>query len=110
MAKLGNVAIDGQSGTSYNFSVYPLQESFSPVGGVYAITKRTKNTKGGYSHTHIYVGQTGDLSERFDNHHKYSCFTRYDANCICAFQEDNKINREATEADLLAAHSWPCNG
>ncbi len=109
MAKLGTITFTGASGTEYEFDVYPFGESFSEVGAVYVITERTPKSKGGADHTRIYIGQTGDLSERFDTHHKADCFQRHDANCICVHRDDDEDSRLAKERDLLAAYSPPCN-
>lgn len=58
----------------------------------------------------MYVGITDDLSSRFRNHHKESCFDKYNANCICIYLESSKMQRAAIEKDLIDAYSPPCNG
>ena len=101
--------LTGKSGKKYKFLVYALGTEFKPVGAVYAITKRVPNRAGG-SHTVIYIGQTADLSERFDDHHKATCFTRNGANCIGVHQEASEARRLAIEKDLIDAYDPPCNG
>ena len=61
-------------------------------------------------HTRIYVGQTEDLSIRFDNHHKQDCFDRHNKNCICVYGEQDENNRLLIEQDLIETYGPPCNG
>jgi predicted GIY-YIG superfamily endonuclease len=72
---------------------------------VYLILR--KNTGGNF--TLLYIGQTGDLSTRFDNHHKQWCFDRNGKTHIGVLPEPNEQRRLAIEADLLKAHRTPCN-
>ena len=102
--------LTGASRRKYAFYVYAVGTEFKPVGGVYAMTRAIPNTTGGSNHSILYVGQTGDLSERFDNHHKQECFTRRGANRHCAMVEENEQARLAIEQDLIAAYNPPCNG
>ncbi len=109
MSKYGDITFRGQTGRGYEFEAYPWNTTFNEVGAVYVITKRSAKPEGGGTHTRIYIGQTSDLSERFDNHHKISCFERHDANCICVHVDNKKGSRLTEEADLIAASSTPCN-
>ena len=88
---------------------YSIDTSFNSVGAVYFITKRSKDN-GGHNHTRIYVGETGDLSTRFDDHHKAGCFNEHDANCICVYQEESESKRLKIEKDLIDNYNPPCNG
>lgn len=106
MAKISTLSLKGASGRQYEFDVYPLDTEFNSVGAVYAITKRDASR----NHTVIYIGQTDDLSERFDNHHKASCFYRHSANCVCIRAENNEETRLAIEKDLIANYNPTCNG
>lgn len=108
-SKIEDLTLTGASGMKYTFQMYPWNTEFKALGGVYVITKRTPSTSGG-NHSLIYVGQTGDLSVRFDNHHKADCFNRHGTNCIGVLLEENEQRQLAIEADLLAAYDWPCNG
>jgi len=111
MAKLSTVTFTGESGTEYAFNVYPWGTSFKEdYGAVYFITKRTEKSEGGYSHIRIYVGQTEDLSTRFDNHHKQACFDKHKKNCVCVHGEDDEDARLAIEQDLIDNYDLPCNG
>jgi len=73
MAKLGTITLKGLSGTEYKFNVYKWDTDFDNIGAVYYISNRHKDDDGGWTHIKIYIGQTGDLSDRFDNHHKSEC-------------------------------------
>jgi len=111
MAKLGAIIFTGASGTKYNFDVYSIDTKFDDVGAVYFFTKRIKKDgQDKYTHTkHIYVGQTGDLSERFEDHHKMPCIKKNGANCICIHVESNASKRTEIESDLIAAYKPVCN-
>jgi hypothetical protein len=110
MAKIADAEWNGQSGTKYNFAIYPLGTKFKAVGAVYIFTKRTVKSDGTGSHDFIYIGQTGDLSTRFDNHHKDSCIEKHGANCVCIHLNSNESQRLDIETDLVRHHNPPCNG
>jgi len=109
LAKISDATFTGKSGTKYSFQAFPMDQAFKAVGGVYAVTRRYKNSNGGYSHEIIYVGQTGDLSTRFDDHHKADCFTKHKATCICVHVDDDEDSRLSKEDDLIKKHNPPCN-
>lgn len=110
MAKLSTVTFTGVSGTNYEFNSYPWGTSFKKdYGAVYFVTKRSKKSDGGYSHTRIYVGKTEDLSTRFDNHHKQDCFDENESNCICVYGEQDEDTRLDIEQDLIDNYHPPCN-
>lgn len=109
MPKLGTISYKGKSGKTYSFTIYSFDTQFSAVGGVYFVNKRTKQSDNSHTHKRIYLGQTGDLSERFDDHHKADCFKEHKANCICVHRDDNEKSRLAKEDDLLKVHKPPCN-
>jgi len=108
MAKLGTISWMGESGQQYQFSVYPWGTNFEENWeAVYFVTKRRPNAKG---HTRIYVGQTDDLSTRFNCHHKRVCFEQYGANCVCVYTEDDEDTRLEIEQDIINNYGPPCNG
>jgi hypothetical protein len=109
MSKLADLIVEGESGTKYKFEVYSRETTFNHVSAVYLLTKRTQKSDGTGTHEFLYVGETGDLGTRFDDHHKQDCFDRKGANCICVHRDGNEKSRLATESDLLAARNWPCN-
>jgi len=103
---MATLIIKGKSGTEYTFYVHKLPVSFKKTGGVYLYTKLLDNKK---THSYIYLGITGDLSERFDDHHKAECIKREGGTHLCAFTESNKTRRESIEEDLLVSISTKCN-
>lgn len=106
MAAEGKVTVQGISGAQYVFDVYLWGTQFNPVGAVYIILK--KKSDGNYDL--LYVGQTGDLSERFDAHHKKPCFDRNGKSHIGVRVESSEKQRLAIEADLTAKYKPVCNG
>lgn len=109
MAKIADASWKGQSGAKYDFAVYPLGTDFKPLGAVYIVTKRTVKDGSG-THDFIYIGQTEDLSTRFDDHHKDACFTKHGANCISVHLNSSESQRLDIETDLCRLHNPPCNG
>jgi len=110
MEKIATLALTGALGIKYAFDVYPYGTEFKAIGAVYYISKRTEKVDGTGSHDKIYIGETEDLSERFDNHHKEPCFKMHNANCISIYEEFNKEKRLIIEKDLIDARNPPCNG
>ncbi len=111
MVKLGTVTFTGASGSTYEFNSYAFGTIFKEnYGAVYFITNRDQNDDGSYSHERIYVGETEDLSTRFDDHHKQDCFDQNNANCICIHGEQNEKIRLNIERDLIDNYNPPCNG
>jgi hypothetical protein len=109
MATYPNLPLVGTSKKTYNFTVYPKSTTFTAVGGIYAITRRYQKEDGKFSHDTIYIGQTGNLSERFDNHHRIACFNRHNWTSICVHRDDNEQSRLAKEKDLIGSQNPPCN-
>lgn len=110
MAKLATMKFRGASGREYSFDVYPFDTTWRDnVAAVYFVTRRYQKEDGKYYHDEIYVGETTNLKERFQKHHKIECFYRKNANCICILLESNLDTRLSIEADLISAHNPPCN-
>ncbi|WP_127568867.1 hypothetical protein [Glycocaulis alkaliphilus] len=109
MAKYGTIEFAGASGASYMFTAYSRDTNFNAVGAVYFVTKRSPNGPGRFSHAEIYVGETGDLSDRPLNHHRKDCFDRNGANCVCVLTESDRNRRLYIEADIRQKHEPPCN-
>ncbi len=101
-------AIDwvGKSGTKYRYWIYPMGQSFTAKPGNYIFAKETTPNKW----RPIYIGQTSDLSARFDNHHKLPCIRKNEATHIHAHTNDaGEKARLAEEADLIANYDPICN-
>src|SRR3972149_3866421 len=105
MSKETTVTLKGKSRNTYNFDVYPWGTSFKALGAVYIVLKKLSN--GNFDL--IYIGQTGDLSIRFDDHHKQNCFDRNGKTHIGIHLESSEQRRFAIEADLLKNYNTPCN-
>lgn len=100
------ITLNGRSGRSFQFGIYPWDTSFKALGAVYVPMKLENNGR----YTVLYVGQTSDLSERFDDHHKQWCFNRYAKSHIAILLQSSETNRLAIEADLVASYNPVCNG
>ena len=109
MIKIGTITLRGLSGNKYDFNVYKWGTGFKGFGAVYYISKRVVKSDGTVSHKKIYIGQTGNMSDRFDDHHKAQCFVDNGVNSISIHQDDDKDSRLEKEADLISTHEPPCN-
>lgn len=101
MNNQNTISATGASGTTYNLNVHPLNTSFKAVGGIYIILQQS---------TALYVGQTSDLSIRFNGHHKEACWLRNGANRMAVMGVSTENQRLAIERDLIAAFNPTCNG
>lgn len=110
MPKSDTFVIRGASGTQYSFDAYPIGTKFNPLGAVYAITKRELRLAQPSVYHFVYVGETGDLSERFKAHHKQECFEKLGADFIGVHLDGSQRSRTDKEDDLRSAYRWPCNG
>lgn len=101
MSNIGNVNAQGRSGNRYSFQVFTLDTSFKSLPGVYLFLR---------GNSPVYVGETGDLSCRFDGHHKAPEIQRCGADRIAVMVESSDERRLSIERDLLGNYKWPCNG
>ena len=109
------VTIKGMSGTNYIFNVYgfskfsDLLDTFKSIPALYVFSRRYPQGSS-FTHDLIYVGETGDLLTRFNNHHKENCIMKGNANCICIHSfHGTELERLAAETDILNAFDLPCN-
>ena len=94
----------GASGTRYQYRVYPADHDFPAVPANYffvALANKKWHP--------VYVGQTSDLSERFESHHRRLCIDRR-ATHIHIHRNDVEQARLYEEADIIRKHQPPCNG
>ena len=97
----------GQSGQKYRYWIYPIGTTFTAVPGNYIFARETEPAR----FRPIYIGETSDLSERFDNHHKMACIKRHAATHIHVHQNDGgQVSRRQEESDLIAKWNPTCNG
>ena len=99
-------SIRGASGTAYPFTVYPWGTPFQRFGAVYSVLKHRPDGR----YDILYIGQTADMSERLDNHHKDGCFCRHGRTHIGVHPEPVEARRLAIETDLIRGNRTPCNG
>ncbi len=110
MAKLGILTLRGVSGKKYEFNVYDAKVDWQEdIACVYYVSKREVGSDKTGSHTAIYIGETGDLKTRHENHHRQQCFERHGYNCISVHLEPDQSTRLAIETDLIKAYDPPCN-
>jgi len=109
MADLGSVTYEGQSGSKYTFQVYTFDHPLRRVGAVYAVIHAVPKHGGGYVMTSLYFGQTGDITDRFEGHHRQQCFQRNGANCVGFHVDEDEKSRLAKETDLIRRWDPMCN-
>lgn len=102
----GEIDWIGQSDTKYHYWIYPIDTTFDAVLGNYIFAKEIRSQE----FIPIYIGETGDLSERFDDHHAMPCIRRNGATHIHVHKssEDQEVRR-AEESDLIAKWNPVCN-
>ena len=97
----------GLSGRQYEYRIFPLGTNFKAVPGNYIFAKEISPGQ----HVPIYIGETEDLSERFDNHHKMPCIRLQGATHIHVHQnQGGGAARRLEERDLVDKWNPPCNG
>ena len=102
MPSLGKTSFDGESGETYRFTVYPLRTRIRKIAGLYIIANRSHDDSSKYLHEALFVGQTEDLSQSFEKHHKAREFERLGANCICLHADKSQESRIEKKRDLIA--------
>lgn len=105
MVQQAKLPLVGATKRSYGFQVYTWGTNFNRAGAVYAVLKQT--SPGRYQV--IYIGQTGDLSQRFNDHHKQGCFDRNGKTHIGVYPEPTESKRFDVETDLVRNYNPTCN-
>ena len=96
----------GKKGQSYTYYIFPIDTNFDQNPGNYVFAKETSPRRW----TPVYIGETSDLSERFDNHHKMPCIRRAGATHIHAhINRAGAQARRSEEADLVNRWKPQCN-
>ena len=97
----------GRSGQAYTYHIYLIGTTLKKAPGNYIFAK--KNNAGQW--IPIYAGETEDLSQRFNNHHKMACIKAEGATHIHARLSSAVAEaRRAEERDIIAKYSPACNG
>ena len=96
----------GISGKQYEYGIYPIGTSFVAKPGNYVHAK----VSGLGRWSAVYIGETEDLSTRFENHHAAHCIARNGATHIHVHlsSADRQV-RLNEETDLRRSHNTPCN-
>jgi len=99
------IIVPGATGNNYQFRVYEWGTLFNPVCAVYLILSKSNPE----IYTILYVGQTSDLSCRFDFHHKQACFDRQHKTHVGVLVEKSEARGLLIKADLIDGHRPVCN-
>ncbi|MCK5470091.1 MAG: hypothetical protein KAI99_16330, partial [Cyclobacteriaceae bacterium] len=75
----------------------------------YVVTHRTIKADASVDHDVIFVGQTDNVKNEFENHPKSACFDKEVANCVCVYWEDHAVTRSKISEDLKNLYHPPCN-
>lgn len=108
------LTLDGASGKQYIFDLFSfedfdeLKDAFRALPAVYVFTRRSQ-VGDGFSHDLVYLGETEDLSSRFNAHHKKQCIIAHRANCIGLYGVSKNEDLKEIEADILSTYDFPCN-
>lgn len=101
------VTVTDGSGTKHPYKKYDLSTNFPSFAANYLFVKMTPAP--GY--IPIYAGQTGNMSERFDNHHKMDAIRRAGATHILVFANSKgEKARLDHESNIIRVLKPKCNG
>ena len=107
MTKIADASFSA-GGSKYDFKAYSTDTSFRDVSAVYIFTKRTVANNQG-SHEFLYIGETGKLGVRIENHEKWNCVNRHGCNCICVHLVGGEGARLDIETAFRNENETPCN-
>ena len=97
---------EGKSGKKYQYVIHDLNTNFRPISANYIIAKKTLPD----AWKPIYIGESGNLNECFQNHEKWSCITKNGATHILVHETSpDPDERHEEESDLLAKIKTSCN-
>jgi len=101
-----NIDWDGKSGKEYRYRIYQIGITFSKNPGNYIFAKEVKPSEW----SPVYIGQTGDLSENFNDHPKMPCIIKRGGTHIhIHISSENEDVRLAEEKDLALRWHPACN-
>jgi len=97
----------GKSGKTYHYGIFKIGIEFDEMPGNYVFAQETQPG----TFRPIYIGETGNLNERFDDHHRMHCIKREGATHITAHGAyGGEEGRRAEEQDIKNFYNPPCNG
>ncbi|MCI0432583.1 MAG: hypothetical protein L0271_02880 [Gemmatimonadetes bacterium] len=106
MGDLGIYLWTGKSGQKYRYTVYMFGTVFGPGPANFIFAHESR--PGHY--VPVYIGQTGDLSEPFEDHVALECIKQRRVTHIHVRHSDAREElRRAERSDLILAWNPPCN-
>jgi len=114
--------LTGKSGQTYEFTWHHRGEPFEAhikkgIAAVYAVTHYDSSPSDVANHKVIYVGESHDVHNRFEQHQqptedhrpKWEGFLKHRANCILIHRETSRAVRKTIEQELRLQYDPPCN-
>jgi predicted GIY-YIG superfamily endonuclease len=96
----------GASGNNYEYYIHPIGTRFKNLAGNYIFARETKPNYW----APVYIGETADLSSRFNNHHQADAIKRNGATHIHVHSTTGGAQvRRDEETDLRRKWNPPCN-
>jgi hypothetical protein len=96
----------GQSGTEYQYEIFPFEVDFRPLPGNYIYAGQ--NEEGQW--IPLYVGQTRDMHQRLEGHEKIQDAMQHGATHIhMHYSNSGQAARCSEEHDLVALWQPVCN-
>ena len=106
MADLGIHVWTGQSGQKYRYTVYMYGTAFGPGPANFIFAREVKPGQ----YVPLYVGQSNDLSEPFDDRVAVECLKQNRVSHIHVRHSDAREEvRRAERSDLISIGKPPCN-
>ncbi len=106
MGDLGIHIWTGQSGQKYRYTVYMFGTAFGPGPANYIFAHESRPGQ----YIPVFIGQTEDLSEPFDDHVARECMKQKRVTHIHVRHTDAREElRRAERSDLISACNPPCN-
>src|SRR5579864_6594349 len=99
----------GKSGTEYEYAVHYLETGgkFYPEPAIYVFAREVEPNK----FEAIYVGETANMAELFDDDKMMRCINRHKATHVCvSIGSGDEGARRAEKQDLIEYWRPPCNG
>jgi hypothetical protein len=106
MGDLGIYLWTGQSGQKYRYTVYMFGTAFGPGPANFIYARELRAGQ----YVPVYIGQTQDLSEPFEEPLALECMKQSRVTHIHVRHSDNREEvRRAERSDLISIWNPPCN-
>lgn len=109
MPSEGTAFFYGESGNEYQFDIYSSDTNFRNIGAIYIFCKISVDKDLNLMIVPLYIGETGELGKRIDNHEKWECVIFEGCTHICVKTISGRKARLEMEKDLRHNYSTPCN-